>query len=341
MATTTTENSNQAEVRDPTSTELHDQIDEHLREAMEEGANVSSQISPEPSGEFVVTPHIEELTERALAYLGAGFPINLEGIPGTGKTTLALHLAEKIGRPVSMIHGDDQFTSSDLIGSDRGYSKTRSIDNFIHSVVKTREETRKLWVDNRLTIAVCEGHTLIYDEFTRSRPEANNVLLSVLSEGLLNLPRRRHSDEGYLRAHPEFRAIFTCNPLEYAGVHRGQDALLDRLIPVRMDDFDRETEVAITMAKSGICEEDAGRIVDVVRHFRQHDGYTHRPSVRAAIVIAKVTAYRAAKCDPDDSIFVCTCVDALGLEEPSRDPSIKRLSPEEVQEGIRRAWSQS
>lgn len=338
---TATENSNQTEVRDPSSTELCDRIEGHLNEAMTEGASVPDPSSPEQSEQFVATPRTEELTERALAYLGAGFPINLEGIPGTGKTTLALYVAEQIARPVSMIHGDDQFTSADLIGGDRGYSKSKSIDNFVHSVVKTREEARKLWVDNRLTIAVTEGHTLIYDEFTRSRAEANNVLLSVLSEGLLNLPKRRHENEGYLRVHPEFRAIFTCNPLEYAGVHRGQDALLDRLIPIRMDDFDRETEVAITVTKSGISSEDAGRIVDIVRHFRQHDGYSHRPSVRAAIVIAKVTVYRYAKCDPDDPVFVRTCIDALGLEEPSSDPSVKRLSPEDVQKGIREAWSQA
>jgi len=95
------------------------------------------------------------------------------------------------------------------------------------------------------------------------------------------------------------------------------------------------------MAKSGVSQEDAGRIVDMVRHFREHDGYTHRPSVRAAIVIAKVTVYRNAQCDPGDPLFVRTCVDALGLEEPSSDPSVKRLSPKKVHEGIRRAWSQS
>ena len=341
MSTVTENSPPQTEVCDPESADLYDQVEKQICEELEEGASVPDQISPGLSGEFVVTPHIEELTERALAYLGAGFPINLEGIPGTGKTTLALHVAEQIGRPVSMIHGDDQFTSADLIGSDRGYSRTKSIDNFIHSVVKTREEARQLWVDNRLTIAVTEGHTLIYDEFTRSRPEANNVLLSVLSEGLLNLPRRRHAGEGYLKAHPEFRAIFTCNPLEYAGVHRGQDALLDRMIPIRMDEFDRDTEVAVTVAKSGVCADDAGRIVDVVRFFRAHDGYTHRPSVRAAIVIATVTAYRNAACDPADPLFVRTCVDALGLEEPSKDPRVKRLSPEEVREGIQKAWSRS
>jgi len=338
MATVSENTRSDPELRNLASSDLIDEAAMHLRDAMDERPDNGARIRLEPSDEFVMTLRIEGLAERAMRYLGAGFAVNLEGLAGSGKTTLALHLAERIGRPVSLIHGDDEFGSSDLIGSDRGVRKSKSIDNFVHSVLKTEETTRKVWVDNRLTIAVCEGHTLVYDEFTRSRPEANNVLLSILSEGILNLPKLRHTGEGYLKAHPEFRAIFTCNPEEYAGVHRGQDALLDRLIPIRMDDYDRETQVAITRAKSGISPEDAGRIVDIVRHFRDLDGFTHRPSVRAAIMIAKVTVYRGAPCLPDDPIFQQTCRDALGLEEPRKDTGKKPFSDEEVQKGIHKAW---
>ena len=178
----------------------------------------------------MVTPQVEELIERAFAYLDAGYPINLSGPAGTGKTTLALHLAAKFGRPVMLIHGDDEFGSSDLVGNDIGYRKNRLIDQYVHSVLKEEETMRTLWVDNRLTTACRYGHTLVYDEFTRSRPEANNVLLSVLGEEILNLPKLRYAGEGYLKVDPGFRAIFTSNPEEYAGIHKSQDALMDRLI---------------------------------------------------------------------------------------------------------------
>jgi MoxR-like ATPase len=46
-------------------------------------------IWPQASETFVVTPQIEELAERTLTYLDAGYPINLSGPAGTGKTTLA------------------------------------------------------------------------------------------------------------------------------------------------------------------------------------------------------------------------------------------------------------
>jgi hypothetical protein len=41
----------------------------------------------------------------------------------------------------------------------------------------------------------------------------------------LSLPRKCNGGDGYLEVHPSFRAIFTSNPQEYAGVHRSQDAL--------------------------------------------------------------------------------------------------------------------
>jgi nitric oxide reductase NorQ protein len=128
--------------------------------------------------QFVNTPYIERITRRALRYLQSGFAVHLRGPSGTGKTTLAMHLASLLGRPIMLIYGDDRFDSSDLIGGRTGFTHRRVVDNFIHSVVKTEEDVQQRWVDARLTLACREGFTLIYDEFNRSRPEANNALLS-------------------------------------------------------------------------------------------------------------------------------------------------------------------
>jgi gas vesicle protein GvpN len=118
-------------------------------------------VAPEPSDGFVETPHIQELTERALAYLEVGYAVHFAGAAGTGKTTLAFHVAAQLGRPVILINGDDEFGSSDLIGKDAGYRKSKLIDNYIHSVLKTEENMNTLWVDNRLTTACQNGNTLI------------------------------------------------------------------------------------------------------------------------------------------------------------------------------------
>jgi gas vesicle protein GvpN len=271
-------------------------------------------LVPEPSDRFVCTPHVEELTDRAMAYLEVGYSVHFAGAAGTGKTTLAFHAAAKLGRPVILVHGDDEFGSSDLVGRDAGYRKSKLIDNFIHSVVKTEEEMRSLWVDNRLTTACRDGYTLIYDEFTRSRPEANNVLLSILEEKILNLPSLRRTGEGYLEVHPSFRAIFTSNPEEYAGVHKTQDALMDRIITINVDHYDRETEIEITMSKSGISRKDAEVIVDIVRELRQLGVNNHRPTIRAAIAIARVLAHAGGHAEENDSIFEWLCRDILSAD---------------------------
>ncbi|MBI2189180.1 MAG: gas vesicle protein GvpN [Acidobacteria bacterium] len=297
----------------------------------------SDTVVPEASEAFVATPEVESVAERALMYLRVGYPVHFSGPAGTGKTTLALHVASKLGRPVALIHGDDEFGSSDLLGSDLGYRKSKLIDNFIHSVLKTEEEMRTLWMDNRLTTACRNGDTLVYDEFTRSRPEANNALLSVLGERILNLPKLRRSGEGYLEVHPEFRAIFTSNPEEYAGVHKTQDALMDRLITINTGHYDRATEMAITIARAGVPEAVAAVVVDVVRELRAIGVNNHRPTIRACIAIARILATRGHECTRwDDPFFGAICRDVLNTDTAKVTRQGESLMPRKIDEVIRK-----
>lgn len=262
---------------------------------------------------FVATDQVKRIAARAVSYLRAGYPVHFSGPAGTGKTTLALHVAALRGRPVVLMHGDDEFGSSDLVGGDYGYRKSKVIDNYIHSVVKTEESMNTLWADNRLTLACRSGDTLVYDEFTRTKPEANNALLSVLEERLLTLPMRSpRGGDGFLEVHPDFRAVFTSNPEEYAGVHRTQDALMDRLITIKVGYFDRETEVEITRVKSGMSRQDAEIITDIVRDLRASGRTKHSPSLRACIMIARVAVQEEAQPTFFDSTFADICRDVLG-----------------------------
>ncbi len=280
--------------------------------------SLSTLLEPAIDSGFVVTPYVADLVEHALAYLEADLPVHFCGPAGTGKTALALHVAAKLNRPIVLIHGDDEFKTPDLVGAEYGFRLKRLRDQYIHSVTKLEEDLVKRWVDNRLTIACKHGFTLVYDEFTRSRPEANNTLLSILEEKLLDLPAGGGEDN-YLAVHSKFRAIFTSNPEEYAGIHKAQDALKDRLVTIQVGYFDTETEVAITTSRSGLSETDAQKLVDLVRAFREEYRHTQLPSVRESIKIAKVLKARGMHPSKRDPFFRKVCLHVLTAQQHVTD----------------------
>ncbi len=275
---------------------------------------IGTVIEAQPLPDFVETPYVTALTERALGYVRAGFPVHFRGASGTGKTSLALHVASRIGRPMVMIHGDAEYTTSDLVGGEYGYRLRKVVDRIVSRVLKVEEDMVKRWVDNRLTVACKYGFTLIYDEFTRSRPEANNILLSILQERMMDVPARRAGEESYLGVDPRFTAIFTSNPEEYAGVHRSQDALRDRMVTLDLDPFDLETEVRITQAKSGLRREDVEKIVAVVRALRDSGACEFAPTIRGSIMIAKSLKMLNGQLKGANGILEQTCQDILGSE---------------------------
>jgi len=270
-------------------------------------------LEPRPLPDFVETKYIKDITNRAISYIKAGFPVHLRGPSGTGKTTLAMHVATKIARPVVMIHGDEEFTTTDLVGGEYGYRFKKVVDRFVSRVLKVEEDMVKRWVDNRLTVACKYGFTLIYDEFTRSRPEANNILLSILQEKMMDLPSGRGEDP-YLQVDPDFTAIFTSNPEEYAGVHRSQDALRDRMITMDLDHFDYDTEVAITKEKSKLSKQHAEIIVNIVRGLRESGKCEFAPTIRGCIMIAKTIKVENITPIKSNGLFRVICQDILASE---------------------------
>ena len=265
----------------------------------------ASEVGTGPPSDFVETPFVKDLVDRTLVYLQHGLHVHLSGPAGSGKTTIACHVARQLGRPVVLIHGDDQMGTSDLVGKESGYKRSFTRDEYVHTVLKVEEESKPLWVGRALTEACQNGCTVVYDEFTRSRPEANNVLLSVLEERVLPL-RGAH-----VAVHPDFRIIFTSNPAEYAGIHGAQDALLDRMVTILLSGFDQDTEASITQKHSGLPLVEVERIVALVRAFRDAGLKTSSASVRPAILISRILRVRGGHAFAENPIFLQTCRDVL------------------------------
>jgi gas vesicle protein GvpN len=252
---------------------------------------------------FVETEQVKRIKDKVKLWLNAGYPVHIIGPTGCGKSTLARRVAEELGKPTVWVNGDETMTTADLVG---GYSKVETAgvrDRF-------KDVMRAGWVDNPLTIACKFGCIFVYNDFSRAKPDANNVLLSVFQEGILELPTR-FGEERYIKVNPEFRAILTSNSVDYAGVHRPQDALLDRMVGVYMDFYDFDTEVKIVREHSGLSVDEARQIVGIVRKLREKLPDVEKPGTRACIMIAQGLKTSGGRCEDVIGEF---CVDILATK---------------------------
>jgi MoxR-like ATPase len=245
----------------------------------------------------------------ALAVLGAGRHLLLEGPVGVGKTTVALAVCAHLERETVRVDGDDRYSESKLTGW------------FDPPVVLQQGYREESFSPGPLVEAMREGRVLFINELNRMPETVQNVLLPALDERLVQVPHI-----GEVRAAAGFQVVATQNPVEYVATGHLSEALRDRFDHLGLLYQNAAEEEAIVVAETG-CDD--ARLVRtavlLARATRLHPRFRKGASVRGAIatVVIAESLWREDHqdaCDPvGREVLRCAAESSLKTRVDLRD----------------------
>ncbi len=215
--------------------------------------------------------------EAVGAVLAAGRHLLLEGPPGTGKSTLLRAVAETTGSGFEFVEGNAELTPARLVGT------------FDPAAVLDAGYSPDVFIDGPLVAALRDGSLLYLEEINRIPEETLNVLISVMSEGELHIPRL-----GHVVASDGFRLVAAMNPFDAVGTARISSAIYDRCCRLTMGYQDSGEEMLIvgtdaTEATAAVGPGFLTQAVALVRATRDHPDLRTGSSVRGSIDFVMVS----------------------------------------------------